>query len=157
MNVMLFLIAFLFDPTASLYSQISLKASTGTANGIYTTIRSTFTAINAGTHSGNNFCPDDSATVLVNVQASCNWLGLEESSGTNVALYPNPTTGNLFVQLNAIETINAVVYDAQGKLIATINNLKNGSVIDLTSVETGIYMIHLNAENASMIQRVIKN
>jgi hypothetical protein len=49
------------------------------------------------------------------------------------------------------------VYDAQGKLIATLNNLKNGSVIDLTSVETGIYMIHLNAENASMIQRVVKN
>ena len=94
---------------------------------------------------------------MVNVQDSSNWLGLDELTGTNVALYPNPTTGNLFVQLNSIETINAVVYDAQGKLIATINNLKNGSVIDLTSVETGIYMIHLNAENALMIQRVIKN
>ena len=94
---------------------------------------------------------------MVNVQDSSNWLGLDELTGTNVALYPNPTTGNLFVQLNSIETINAIVYDAQGKLIATINNLKNGSIIDLTSVETGIYMIHLNAENASMIQRVIKN
>jgi hypothetical protein len=105
---------------------------------------------------GNNVCPDDSATVLVNVQASCNWLGLEELTGTNVTLYPNPTTGNLNVQLNAIETINAVVYDTQGKLILTVNNLKNGSTIDLSAVETGIYMVHLNAENASMIQRVIK-
>jgi hypothetical protein len=105
---------------------------------------------------GNNVCPDDSATVLVNVLSSCNWLGLDELSSSSVTLYPNPTTGNLNVQLNAIETINAVVYDAQGKLILTANNLKNGSTIDLSAVETGIYMVHLNAENASMIQRVIK-
>jgi hypothetical protein len=105
---------------------------------------------------GNNVCPDDSATVLVNVLSTCNWLGLDELSSSSVTLYPNPTTGNLNVQLNAIETINAVVYDAQGKLILTANNLKNGSTIDLSAVETGIYMVHLNAENASMIQRVIK-
>lgn len=97
-------------------------------------------------------CSDTSACVIINT------VGLDNVLAENsVTLYPNPTTGNLFVQLNSIETINAVVYDAQGKLIATINNLKNGSVIDLTSVETGIYMIHLNADNASMIQRVIKN
>jgi hypothetical protein len=35
--------------------------------------------------------------------------------------------------------------------------LKNGSTIDLSSVETGVYMVHLNTENASMIQRVVKN
>ena len=97
-------------------------------------------------------CSDTSACVIINT------VGLDNVLAENsVTLYPNPTTGNLFVQMNAIETINAIVYDAQGKLIATINNLKNGSIIDLTSVETGIYMIHLNAENASMIQRVIKN
>ena len=97
-------------------------------------------------------CSDTSACVIINT------VGLDNVLADNaVTLYPNPTTGNMFVQLNSIETINAVVYDAQGKLIATLNNLKNGSVIDLTSVETGIYMIHLNAENASMIQRVIKN
>jgi hypothetical protein len=106
---------------------------------------------------GNNVCPDDSATVLVNVLSSCNWLGLDELSSSSVTLYPNPTTGNLNVQLNAIETINAVVYDAQGKLILTVNNLKNGSTIDLSSVETGVYMVHLNTENTSMIQRVVKN
>jgi hypothetical protein len=105
---------------------------------------------------GNNVCPNDSATVLVNVLSTCNWLGLDELSSSSVTLYPNPTTGNLNVQLNAIETINAVVYDTQGKLILTVNNLKNGSTIDLSAVETGIYMVHLNAENASMIQRVIK-
>jgi hypothetical protein len=106
---------------------------------------------------GNNVCPNDSATVLVNVLSTCNWLGLDELSSSSVTLYPNPTTGNLFVQLNAIETINAVVYDAQGKLILTVNNLKNGSTIDLSTVETGIYMVHLSTENATMIQRVIKN
>ncbi len=106
---------------------------------------------------GNNVCPDDSATVLVNVQAGCNWLGLEELTGTNVTLYPNPTTGNLNVTLNEIETINAVVYNAQGKLILTVNNLKNGSIIDLSSVETGVYMVQLNTENTSIIQRVVKN
>jgi hypothetical protein len=106
---------------------------------------------------GNNVCPNDTAGVLVNVQAGCNWLGLEELTGTNVTLYPNPTTGNLNVTLSEIETINAIVYNAQGKLILTVNNLKNGSTIDLSSVETGVYMVHLNTENASMIQRVVKN
>jgi hypothetical protein len=106
---------------------------------------------------GNNVCPNDTATVLVNVLSTCNWLGLDELSSSSVTLYPNPTSGDLNVQLNSIETINAVVYDAQGKLILTANNLKNGSSIDLSSVETGIYMVHLSTENATMIQRVVKN
>ena len=94
---------------------------------------------------------------MVNVLATCNWLGLDELSGTNVTLYPNPTTGNLNITLSDIETVNAIVYNAQGKLILTINNLKNGSTIDLSSVETGVYMVHLSTENASMMQRVVKN
>jgi hypothetical protein len=106
---------------------------------------------------GNGVCPNDTAGVLLNVQANCDWLGLDELTGTNVTLYPNPTTGNLNVTLSDIETVNAVVYNAQGKLILTINNLKNGSTIDLSSVETGVYMVHLNTENTSVMQRVVKN
>jgi hypothetical protein len=106
---------------------------------------------------GNNVCPNDTANVLVNVLANCDYLAVDELSTTAVTLYPNPTTGNLNVQLNAIETINAIVYDAQGKLILTVNNLKNGSTIDLSTVEIGIYMVHLSTENATMIQRVVKN
>jgi hypothetical protein len=106
---------------------------------------------------GNGVCPDDSAIVLVNVLATCNYLSIDELSSEAITLYPNPTSGNLNVELNTIESINAVVYDAQGKLILTANNLKNGSTIDLSTVETGIYMVHLSTENASMIQRVVKN
>ena len=162
MNVMLFLIAFLFDPTASLYSQISLKASTGTANGIYTTIRTTFTAINAGTHSGNNFWPDDSANVLVNVQDSSNWLGLDELTGTNVALYPNPTTGEATINYSLMNAAKVAVnvVDITGKTIYTTsvaqNTGANSITFDATSFTSGVYYVTVATEGSTVTKKLIK-
>jgi hypothetical protein len=63
----------------------------------------------------------------------------------------------MFVTLSEIEFVDALIYDAQGKLISEINGLTNGSMIDLKNVVTGIYMIHMKSEGNTMIQRIVKN
>jgi hypothetical protein len=49
------------------------------------------------------------------------------------------------------------VMDAQGKIILTLPNASNGSMIDLNATERGVYLIHLTAEQASKVVRVVKN
>jgi hypothetical protein len=108
---------------------------------------------------GNNVCPDDSATVLVNVQASCNWLGLDETEMSNLSLYPNPTNGLVYISNEGSSVVyNYTILDAQGRVIANANNAIKGAAkteINLQGKETGIYMIRVFNENSEKVFRVV--
>ncbi len=116
----------------------------------------TFNATQNGSYAvivtSNGGCVDTSACAIVDE------VGFDViSNDKGVFLYPNPTNGDLFVTLSEIEFVDALIYDAQGKLISEINGLTNGSMIDLKNVETGVYMIHMKSADNTMIQRVVKN
>jgi hypothetical protein len=116
----------------------------------------TFNATQNGSYAvivtSNGGCVDTSACAIVDE------VGFDViSNDKGVFLYPNPTNGDLFVTLSEIEFVDALIYDAQGKLISEINGLTNGSMIDLKNVVTGIYMIHMKSEGNTMIQRIVKN
>ncbi len=108
---------------------------------------------------GNNVCPDDSATVLVDVLATCNWLGLDESEMTNLSLYPNPTNGIVYISNEGSSVVyNYTITDAQGRVIANANNAIKGAAkteINLQGKETGIYMIRVFNENSEKVFRVV--
>jgi hypothetical protein len=116
----------------------------------------TFNATQNGSYAvivtSNGGCVDTSACAIVDE------VGFDViSNDKGVFLYPNPTNGDMFVTLSEIEFVDALIYDAQGKLISEINGLTNGSMIDLKNVVTGIYMIHMKSEGNTMIQRIVKN
>ena len=108
---------------------------------------------------GNNVCPDDSATVLVNVLATCNWLGLDETEMSNLSLYPNPTNGLVYISNEGSSVVyNYTILDAQGRVIANANNAIKGAAkteINLQGKETGIYMIRVFNENSEKVFRVV--
>jgi hypothetical protein len=108
---------------------------------------------------GNNVCPDDSATVLVNVLSSCNWLGLDETEMSNLSLYPNPTNGLVYISNEGSSVVyNYTITDAQGRVIANANNAIKGAAkteINLQGKETGIYMIRVFNENSEKVFRVV--
>jgi hypothetical protein len=90
-------------------------------------------------------------------------VGIEELSNTsNISLFPNPTTGNLFLNIEAStqHTLNIHIYDIAGK------ELQNGEVqtsigtnqfqLNTENFEAGIYFVELNDKNSSKKIKFIK-
>lgn len=116
----------------------------------------TFTATENGSYkvtvTGMGGCTSTSSCVNINS------VGLGEiTADLGITLYPNPTEGNVYVNMTATEQTNITVYDAQGKVVSVMDNVQNGAVINLNGVEMGMYMIHVSNTNGSKIFRIVKN
>ncbi|PTM11951.1 MAG: hypothetical protein DA407_00270 [Bacteroidetes bacterium] len=86
---------------------------------------------------------------------SGNLLGTKDYQITSLKVLPNPTKG-LFSIKGQIETLKSVeVYNIVGQLVKHINN--QFSQINIESLESGVYFVKLNAENASRTIKLIKN
>lgn len=73
----------------------------------------------------------------------------------NVSMYPNPTLGNLTI--SAQSTIkNAVIYNVLGKQVLSLDINKNIESIDVSSLESGIYLIKYSIDNAVGTAKFIK-
>ncbi|MFA7273402.1 MAG: GEVED domain-containing protein [Crocinitomicaceae bacterium] len=99
-----------------------------------------------------NGCSDTSNCVIVSA------VGLGEMIKTIEAnLYPNPTSGNVYVTLSNEESVNATIFDAQGKVVVVEMNVQNGSSINMTNLERGMYVVQLTSPRGSFVKRVVKN
>jgi hypothetical protein len=110
-----------------------------TANGSYAVI-----VTNA------NGCSDTSECMVVDQ------VGLFFPESAVIALYPNPTNGMVTLELPAQDGAVAHVYDAQGKLILTVANAKNGEQFDLSKLTTGVYTFRVILNNLTHIEKVVK-
>ncbi len=108
----------------------------------------------------NGVCPSDTAKVVVNVQG-CNYLGLEDISLEGFNMYPNPTTGIVYItNSGSTEVFNYEVLDMNGRVILKANQAINGTVtteINLTQVEVGVYMVRVFNDAADKTFRIVKN
>ena len=99
----------------------------------------------------------DTCTFTVTVEEV---LGLEDSEFyNNIALYPNPTTGLLtLMNKTTTQLENAVITDVNGRIIKTIDLSEAGveTNFSLESLATGMYFIKINAENTSIVKRIVK-
>ncbi|PVW11607.1 M36 family metallopeptidase [Marixanthomonas spongiae] len=77
----------------------------------------------------------------------------------NVALYPNPTNGQVTLANKSNKELTAaVITDVNGRIIQTIN-LKNAgveTVISLQQVASGMYFVKIEATDASIVKRIVK-
>lgn len=83
-------------------------------------------------------------------------LSVTEFDALKNSLYPNPTTGKLFIG-DVIENYKYQIYAQNGILIKT-GSIKS-STLDLSEFDSGIYFIKLYNTSAekSMINKIIKN
>lgn len=80
-------------------------------------------------------------------------------SKANVSLFPNPTEGNLHVNLNGYksEVIQMNIYNAAGKLVKSDEILKASNEYDLSNLPKGVYVVELrNGNNKSSSRIVLK-
>ncbi|MNK05612.1 hypothetical protein D3C87_234950 [compost metagenome] len=107
--------------------------------------------------SGNGVCPDDTANVVVDVQL-CNWLSVGENALEEVSLYPNPSTGVVFIESTfATGNFDLTVMDINGRTIQTGKNTISAgtNTVNMKDVERGTYFFKLSTDNAEKVFRVV--
>ena len=81
-------------------------------------------------------------------------LSVNEQSLSNVKLYPNPTSGQLSVEAEAMTSVS--VYDLVGQCLMQKSAEDGQATIDMSQLQNGVYVIKVNTANGSAVQRVVK-
>lgn len=114
----------------------------GIANGTY---YYKVTAYSSACESNPALTSDDTDYVVVTVAA------VAENS-INAKIYPNPTTGNLKIQADALNSV--AVYNLVGQKVYEENVNGDECVIDMKEFGCGIYMVRIQAANGSTTQKI---
>ena len=78
------------------------------------------------------------------------FAGVESVNVTDVKLYPNPTTGMINVEAEALQSVE--VLDMAGRKVMTSNK----SQVDLSNLSNGVYMVRVNTANGSALHKIVK-
>jgi hypothetical protein len=107
---------------------------------------------------GNGVCPNDTANVLVTVDASCNYLDINEMLFDGVTVYPNPTNGLVYITTGSKELTYELV-DINGRVLTNAVNTTSPATheIDLTQQPSGVYFIKVKNEEYVKVFRIVLN
>ena len=84
--------------------------------------------------------------VLVEVTA------IEENGVNGLMIYPNPTSGNLNIQVEAMKRIT--VANALGQVVYDQEVDSDSEVIDMAQYQTGVYMVRITTDNGVAVKRI---
>src|SRR5690606_41231488 len=100
---------------------------------------------------------EDTCTFTVTVDEL---IGIGENEfANNLLLYPNPTTGEITLKNNTTAQLNNIIItDVKGRTIKNIDLSGAGieTNFSLDELATGMYFVKINAENTSVIKRIVK-
>lgn len=109
---------------------------------------------------GNGVCPDDSSTVLVVVNPTCDYLSVDENKIEGIEVYPNPTNSLLHVNIkNTDAKMNLELIDAKGRVVLTKMNFVSSNsknTIDVSELNTGVYVLRLFNSTSVSTFRIVK-
>lgn len=110
-------------------------------------------------------CYRDSVTGLYStgIADSCDykykWTGIDESEiSSSSILFPNPANDYINITIEEKSAYTAELYDLNGKLLMVSESFKSNIKLDLTDIESGIYILIIK-ENQMIIMfnRVVKS
>ncbi len=112
--------------------------------------------------SGSNFSSIDQVEDFTVPPAGPNCvLNLDYFENLDVfKVYPNPTNGLINVRINNyVGKVTIQVVDLNGRIVYTAKNefFNSEKVIDLKSVESGIYVLRISGDDLNYSQKIIKN
>jgi len=73
-----------------------------------------------------------------------NPLNTSEFSRNSISIFPNPSNG--IITINTENTLNITISDITGKVVFSKNNVTNNESINLSNVQTGIYLAKMVTE-----------
>lgn len=77
----------------------------------------------------------------------------EKFVDASFAMFPNPTTG--IVNFTTQETLNVTVVDMTGKTVHTAKDIKDGDSINLSTLQSGIYIAKIKGEKSQRVEKII--
>jgi len=80
------------------------------------------------------------------------FVGLEEEPVSSVQVFPNPTTGQLYI--SGTEKAKVSLFSTDGKLIMEMENY-SGNALNLSDLKRGIYILNIQTDKANMIRKKI--
>lgn len=95
---------------------------------------------------------------IPNFETAFNVLSLENVFNDDVKLYPNPLNEsellNVFIKDNAINS-KLLILDIQGKILNQYELKSLHNSINLNDLSKGIYLVHIETEEKSFVQKLI--
>jgi hypothetical protein len=79
-------------------------------------------------------------------------VGVNENTTNNVNLYPNPANDSFTIEAESIQHV--MVYNTIGQLVHSQDCEGNSAVVNLSGVDTGIYMVKVVTANGESVQKV---
>ena len=87
-------------------------------------------------------------------------LGTNDNAFSNaIVMYPNPANEQVIISNSSnIALERVMMFDVVGKLVNTIDmrGTQGEKIIDISTLQSGVYMVQIQGENASVTKRLIK-
>ncbi|MBI9033474.1 MAG: T9SS type A sorting domain-containing protein [Bacteroidales bacterium] len=83
-------------------------------------------------------------------------LDIDENT-MDIGIYPNPTKGNLTIDLDKTTEINIELYDFKGKRLYSQHLTTDKYILDMNHLNNGIYLLKIESEKFTLNKKIIKN
>jgi len=92
------------------------------------------------------------------VKASGSAVGIEDNNSVAeaVAVYPNPTYGEVKISGNDVEISSVEIYNLQGQMVKSQATTGNEVILQINEVPAGVYFIKVYTTNGMVVQKLIK-
>jgi hypothetical protein len=77
---------------------------------------------------------------------------IEENGVNGLMIYPNPTSGNLNIQVEAMKRIT--IANALGQVVYDQEVNSDSEVVDMAQYQTGVYMVRITTDNGVTVKRI---
>ena len=103
-------------------------------------------------------CAVDNQSDFVSTSFTTTGVGIDNISLANsISLMPNPADNYIELSINSnVEVKEAIVYNAFGQMIQTVQLTENHARIDLSNMAAGMYFVRVNGEGVTATKKFIK-
>lgn len=79
------------------------------------------------------------------------------TTNANVKVYPNPSSGQVSIRLDeSVETVSLKIYNTTGELVYSQDNIYD-TTVQLTNLESGIYIVNVNSSSINYNTKLMVN
>jgi len=109
---------------------------------------------------GNTDNPRTDTDVNEDITVTANYIkmsGTENDLISMIKIYPNPAGNMIHYELPDIQTEKMTISCLTGKIILEKTELQEKGIIDISSLENGIYIIRITTQQGHFTMQIIKN
>ncbi len=90
--------------------------------------------------------------------AGCNTLSTERFTTEELRVFPNPVTDQLHINLKSLSSASFKIFTLHGQLVKTVAATnRTNSQIDVSNIESGLYLLEISSNNKVGYQRLLVN